>query len=191
METTSWLPELEFTEFPWAILVLFFFYCFLPAQFASFAGKRRLRCYKDMLYNKQAYIWQVLTSAEQAVTLEGVDWNVAALSELRGKYWLQRPFFFVQREKSIFQSPSQGFWRFFVSLLFIRVPAMWNRLRVTPGENELMPNFFIYVLQPRVVPPNQYAIHKYPGAPCSRQSGDESLRVSQLHTTRLRERSVF
>lgn len=69
---------------------------------------------KTRYVTKQVYIWQVLASAEQAVTLEGVDRNVAALSELRGKYWLQRPFF-VQREKSIFQSPSQGFWCFFFS----------------------------------------------------------------------------
>lgn len=50
-----------------------------------------------------------------------------------------------------------------------------------------MPNFFICVLLPRVVPPNQYTIHKYPRAPCSRQSGDESLRVSLLHTSWLPE----
>lgn len=54
---------------------------------------------------------------------------------------------------------------------------------------KLMPNFFIFVLQPRVVPPNQYMIHKYPRAPCSRQSNDESLGVSQLHTTWQREKS--
>lgn len=53
---------------------------------------------KTSCITKQAYIWQVLASTEQAVTLEGVDRNVAALSELRGKYWLQRPFF-VQRKK--------------------------------------------------------------------------------------------
>lgn len=62
---------------------------------------------KTRCTTKQAYIWQVLASAEQAVTLEGENRNVAALSERRGKYWLQSRFF-VAREKSIFQSPSHS-----------------------------------------------------------------------------------
>lgn len=99
-------------------------FCFL--QFLSITGEKGSfcggsKCYKGTLcIRKQAYIWQVLASAEQAVTLEGVDRNAAALSELRGKYWLQRPFF-VPREKSIFQSTShrQAFrWAFFFLFFF-------------------------------------------------------------------------
>lgn len=48
---------------------------------------------KTCCVTKQVHIWQVLASTEQAVTLEGADRNVAALSELRGKYWLQKLFF--------------------------------------------------------------------------------------------------
>lgn len=62
---------------------------------------------------KQAYIWQVLASAEQAATLEGVDRNVAALSELRGKYWLQRPFFCPERKINIPESITGIFGVFF------------------------------------------------------------------------------
>lgn len=46
---------------------------------------------------------------------------------------------------------------------------------MTPWKKKkwLMPNLFIFVLQPGVVPPNQYMIHKYPRAPCSRQESDD------------------
>lgn len=110
--------------------------------FFSITGKNRLyieaaNVTKTCCVTKQVHIWQVLASAEQAVTLEGADRNVAALSELRGKYWLQKLFFFflflVRREKSIFQSPSQGFGCFF--FLSVCILAMWNRFRVTPGKN--------------------------------------------------------
>lgn len=75
----------DFTEFP-QLMPLFFFLTFSFHYWKTGASIETA--------NATMYIWQVLASAEQAVTLEGVDRNVAALSELRGKCWLQRPFFF-------------------------------------------------------------------------------------------------
>lgn len=120
----------DFTEFP-QLMPLFFFLTFSFHYWKTGASIETA--------NATMYIWQVLASAEQAVTLEGVDRNVAALSELRGKCWLQRPFFFffvVLREKSIFQSPSHGqaIWCFFSLSLSRWLPTMWNKLRVTPGK---------------------------------------------------------
>ena len=81
----------------------FFYFCFFP-QFLFHHGKKACvpNATKTPCVTQQASIWQVLASAEPAVTLEGVDGNVAALSELRGKHWLQRPllFFFLFREKN-------------------------------------------------------------------------------------------
>lgn len=54
-----------------------------------------------------------------------------------------------------------------------------------------MPNFFIFVLQPRVVPPNQYMIHKYPRAPCSRQRAMTRAWESASFTPPGRETKVF
>ena len=45
------------------------------------------KCNKDTLYNKTStHLTGARLRREQAVTLEGVDRNAAALSELRGKY---------------------------------------------------------------------------------------------------------
>lgn len=70
---------------------------------------------------------------------------------------------------------------------YVKPGSEWPLEGEREKKRKLMPNFFICVLLPRVVPPNQYTIHKYPRAPCSRQSGDESLRVSLLHTSWLPE----
>lgn len=117
-ESFSTPPEPEFTRFPRAKR-------YFVSQVSSHCWRRGgsaegANATKTLCGTKQANIWQVLASAGQAVTLEGVDRNAGALSELRGKYWLQRPFF-VQREKSIFQSPSHrpAFWcLFFFSFSF-------------------------------------------------------------------------
>lgn len=151
------------------------------------------KCYKDTLCNEtSAHLTSACLRRAGSNLGEGLAGRAAGRSagrnaaELRGKHWRWRPVL-VQREKSIFQSPSRDFF-FPVCSSYVKPGSEWP----LEGEREkkkkkLMPNFFICVLLPRVVPPNQYTIHKYHRAPCSRQSGDESLRVSLLHTSWLPE----
>lgn len=54
---------------------------------------------KTRCVTKQAHIWQVLASTEQAVTLEGADRNVAVLAERGGKYCKSFFFFFGPERK--------------------------------------------------------------------------------------------
>lgn len=151
------------------------------------------KCYKDTLCNETST--HLHTSAVQAATLErGLwagrlgSWAVGGkeCSRAQRETLTATARFSPERKINI---PESITGIFFFQCVF---QLCETRLRVTPGRRErekkkLMPNFFICVLLPRVVPPNQYAIHKYPRAPCSRQSGDESLRVSLLHTSWLPE----
>lgn len=66
-----------------------------------------------------------------------------------------------------------------------------KRAQSDPWKTQLMPNFYIFVLQPRVVPPNQYAIHKYPRAPCSRRRAMTRAWDFARFTPPGRERSVL
>lgn len=120
----------DFTEFP-QLMPLFFFLTFSFHYWKTGASIETA--------NATMYIWQVLASAEQAVTLEGVDRNVAALSELRGKCWLQRPFFFFllfweKNQYSRVHHMARQFGAFFSLSLSRWLPTMWNKLRVTPGK---------------------------------------------------------
>lgn len=134
IETTRKLPELEFTEFPWAASFLFLTISFRYWKKRGFCGDSK--CYKDMFYNKTSvHLKGARLLRAGSITLEGVDRNAAALSELRGKYWLPRPFLFGEKNQySRVHHTGRHFGVFFP--FFSRwVPAMWNKLRVTPGKN--------------------------------------------------------
>lgn len=109
------LPEPEFTQFP-----------------------RFFRGGDAVLQNKCASdrCWPL---PGQAVTLEGSRQECSSPKWTQTETRTAKSLF--QREKSIFQSPSQGFWCVCVcvflppSYLSMWAPAMWNELRLTPGKS--------------------------------------------------------
>lgn len=108
----SWVETRDearlFVEFPCVMFswLCFFFTRYWKKNMGSLYRQQILQCASGRCGLK------IRAMSGAVVTLEGVDRNAAALSELSGKYWL-RIHFFVLREKSIIQSP----WVVFFSLL--------------------------------------------------------------------------